>query len=385
MITEVQITYIILMGLITLFLTFSLPRYTASEKVLDDARKLLAGGTLLVMIHFIFQYILHKRENNVEDIRTVFNMIFGIPITYLVNISYLYLQRKGQIKRIEWFFGPATFVLNILIFIIALSGSNSQVTIPFANKITAIIYSSVIIYYCVLQLLEYLKIKHSIEENKDLSQKTLIKWTKYSMFSVVIIGFGFPFMTFNTNLMMRSFYGVLSISSAFFYILCFIGYCLNYNFKTNLVTTAPNPVKTVPEKEQPTEIQRTDLIETIADDFVKSGYYLQTGITVKDVAVQMGISCNMLKTWLHTTKFEKFSNWITFLRIEKSKELLLNNPYLNSEEIAEQCGFCDRQYFQQLFKKQEGVSPCRWLKEKQTAEIQATKMEVHSLKSGTSL
>ena len=377
MITEVQITCIVLMGLITLFLAFSLHRYTANEKVINNARKLLTGGTILVMIHFTFQYILHKNENNVEDTRTMFNMIFGIPITYFVDLSYLYLQREGRIQKIEWLYGPSVFFLSILILAIALLSKQTEVTLPFANKITAIIYSTVLIYYGALQLFEYFKIRRTLGNDHTHYLRTLLKWTKFSMFTVIVVSLGFPFMTFNTNLLMRSLYGILSISSAFFYILCFIGFCLNYSIKTNVAFAISKAEKE--EKGQTATDQKTELMASIAEDFVRSGYYLQAGITVKDVAIRMGVSCNMLKSWLHSTEYDKFNTWITYLRIEKSKELLVNNPYLNSEEIAEQCGFCDRQYFQQLFKKQEGVSPYKWLKEKQLSNLQGNRPAPQSL------
>ena len=77
----------------------------------------------------------------------------------------------------------------------------------------------------------------------------------------------------------------------------------------------------------------------------------------------MDIPTNRLKVWLQGTEYEKFSNWITFLRIDKAKELMLQNPESNIEEIAEQCGFCDRPYFSRQFTKQEGISPSKWTKE----------------------
>ena len=375
MITEVQITCIVLMGLITLFLVFSLPRYTIAGKVLDFARKLLAVGTFLVMIHFIFQYVLHKAENDIEDIRSMANMLFGIPITYFVDMSYLYLLRKGRILKLEWTYGPATFFFCLLLFIITLLSKESRLTLPLTNKIAAIIYATVLIFYCMLQLWEYFKIRRALRTENDPSQKALLRWTQYSMFTLIVIGLGFPFMTFNSNLLMRSFYGILSISSAFFYILCFIGYSLNYTTKTILSPIRAEEYEAKKKKEQQINDKKMEVMVSVADEFIKSEYYLQAGITIKDVAVRMGISCNMLKVWLHSTKYEKFNNWITYLRIEKSKELLLNNPYLNSEEIAEQCGFCDRQYFQQLFKKQEGISPYKWIKERQFPDLQNEKEE----------
>ncbi len=48
--------------------------------------------------------------------------------------------------------------------------------------------------------------------------------------------------------------------------------------------------------------------------------------------------------------------YITQLRVEKAKELLITNRYKVSE-IAEMCGFENVYYFSNVFKKQVGVSP----------------------------
>ena len=360
------------MGLITLFLTFFLPRYTDLGKIQNTARKLLTLGTSLVTVHFILQNILHKNIDNVSEIRTVVNLLFGIPISYTFNLSYLYLQRLGSISKFEWLFGPIAFSLSLLVaaayYIVGFQGLDSNTT----AYTMSVIYASVLFLYCILQVREYFRIVRNIRNNGVQKFIPLLRWTRWSMFAVVIIGLGFPVMTFNPNLLMRSLYGILSISSAFFYILCFIGYSFNYKVKSSLGGTSKiEPVCKEEEGDRKEQVKEMQLarIGAIVDKYVEKGCYLQSGITIKDVAVEMGISCNMLKMWLKTTPYKKFSNWLVYLRIEKAKDLLLAYPDLNCEEIAEKCGFCDRQYFQHQFTKQVGISPSKWIIEHDLSEF----------------
>ena len=77
MISEIQITCIILMGLISLLLAFVVPHYAVAGKVYDKARKILIGGTFLVTIHFMLQYWLHKSAPvNETLVRTLINVSF---------------------------------------------------------------------------------------------------------------------------------------------------------------------------------------------------------------------------------------------------------------------------------------------------------------------
>jgi len=53
--------------------------------------------------------------------------------------------------------------------------------------------------------------------------------------------------------------------------------------------------------------------------------------------------------------------YITMLRMEKAKELLITGHYKVSE-IAGMCGFENVYYFSNVFKKHEGISPKNYIK-----------------------
>ena len=49
-------------------------------------------------------------------------------------------------------------------------------------------------------------------------------------------------------------------------------------------------------------------------------------------------------------------------RMEKAARLLLNSE-LSIREVAEECGFCDNEYFSRCFKNYHGTSPVSWRKQ----------------------
>ena len=379
MISEVQITFVILMGLTTLFLALVIPRYTVVGKTYETARKILAGGTLFVTIHFILQYLLHKTEcEDVSTIRTLVNLSFGIPISYLFNMSNYYLQRKGQVAWVNWLLAPAFFLLTMGVLVEGVFSGHLQVT----SFIMAVIYAFTLFYYGVLQLREYRRMIRVIHEGNDLSMLPFIRWIRWSLFSMIIVAFGFPLMTFNHNLLMRSLYGIISISVSFFYVLSFMGYGLNgdakryttrlddmdsqssdlSSFRKKISSHIGQKISGQKDVRQVDEA-KMERMKQLVKEFEEGDSYLQGGITLKEVADEMGVSPYLLRTWLHTTEFDKFSTWMLYLRLEKAKELLVNSPELGNDAIAERCGFCDRQYFQLQFRKHVGMTPSRWVKE----------------------
>ena len=49
--------------------------------------------------------------------------------------------------------------------------------------------------------------------------------------------------------------------------------------------------------------------------------------------------------------------YITMLRIQKAKDLLISSPNMTIKEIAENVGYSSDSYFCLLFKKQEKLTP----------------------------
>ena len=362
-ISEVQIACIVLMALMTFILVFSLPRYSITDPVLENARKILSVGTILLTVHFIVQYYLQKSEIVSPEIRTIFNLLFGFPISFCFNISLLYLQRKGHICKREYvFFAVAYICLIAACITIFIIGRTSMDYVHLVSIIMSLIYASSLIFANILQLKEYKR----IIRQKDNSLELLTKRTKWCMFLMAIMGIGLPVMTFNTNLFMRSVYGIFAISIAFLYIFSFIGYDLSQKEvkhvlqKSKVKENADDDVIT--DKPLLDDVKLQEVSDAI-DEYVKSRSFMKSGITIKDVASQMGLTRNVLNAYFQTTTYKKFNSWLTFIRIEEAKKLMLEHTDWSNEAVAEECGFSNRAYFQRQFSEHEGISPTKWIKE----------------------
>jgi two-component system response regulator YesN len=91
--------------------------------------------------------------------------------------------------------------------------------------------------------------------------------------------------------------------------------------------------------------------------YVRSNF--NTKLLLREIADEFGLSknyiCFLFKKHTGTT----FSNYITAVRIEKSKELL-ETTELPLYVIAEHTGFMDRYYFTRVFKSACGVPPHKY-------------------------
>lgn len=92
-----------------------------------------------------------------------------------------------------------------------------------------------------------------------------------------------------------------------------------------------------------------------------SEHYSDFNLTIKTIASFADISETQLrrifKTQINTTPIQ----YVTFIRLEYAKQMLLNSNY-SIEEISRSVGITDSYYFSRLFKKEMGISPSAYRK-----------------------
>ena len=103
-------------------------------------------------------------------------------------------------------------------------------------------------------------------------------------------------------------------------------------------------------------IKHSDIVYKCID-FIKQHY--EKKITLDDLSFHVSLSRSYLsKLFKDETGYSLFS-YINHVRIERSKQLLLDNT-TSLVEIAGLCGFEDQSYFTKVFKKETGISPKRF-------------------------
>ena len=89
------------------------------------------------------------------------------------------------------------------------------------------------------------------------------------------------------------------------------------------------------------------------------GYRIQ-GLTIDQVAREMGTNRSYLSKFLNETRHESFYEWINRMRIAEAKSLMLDDSSLSIEQVAKHVGFASASTFYNAFKKFEGISPKKW-------------------------
>jgi AraC-like DNA-binding protein len=104
-------------------------------------------------------------------------------------------------------------------------------------------------------------------------------------------------------------------------------------------------------------------IERFVEQWTKNGSYLKCGLKLPIAAAEIGVPQYQLSGWLKQKNL-KYSEWITTLRIEEAKRVLLEYPEWTLEAVAEHCGFNSREYFHRIFRSYLGMPPIKYQQNK---------------------
>jgi AraC-like DNA-binding protein len=368
---EYQFSATLLMALLTLSLAFVLPLKVGLRDDVNRSRWLLATGSLLLTVHFYLQYRLGFRTAGNVDDSVFLNLLFFMPASWLINLSMLYLLRKGNLQLWEWLTGPIVYGVSLAILIAGKLWDSGWTTLKNAEYVVSTIYGITLLFYNVQEFFEFRRIKRALDKFYDHSMQDRIRWFGISLTLLALVALSSPISIFYNRRFVLIGYGIIIIVCIFYYVLSFI--CFSVSESTYLISIAEeeeeNEAIVLPESvnKNANSNNNNQRVEQAITKWLEKRGHLKTGITIQDAVDEMQIPRYLLVQWIKNTEFEVFSRWITHLRVEEAKRLLAAHSDYSNEAIAHECGFSSRSYFQKIFREQTGMTPVEYQTKKTRA------------------
>lgn len=192
-----------------------------------------------------------------------------------------------------------------------------------------------------------------------------IRWLSIFTYWAVIFGVGCGLLTFLPDRYI--FLWVLSSIPFYVYLFCsYMNYLLFYEQVERALEadtlTEPAAADDTPELSAAMQTSiRTD-IATRLEEWIAADGYTRPGLTITDVANDLLTNRTYLSSYINTTYDTTFREWITRLRIEYAKRLLLGSPELTVQDVSERSGFQSTSHFIRIFKERTACPPAKWRK-----------------------
>lgn len=148
---------------------------------------------------------------------------------------------------------------------------------------------------------------------------------------------------------------VAMLFAAMLFALSYIGYARNFSF----VELSDETGDAVQELSSEPADGCGERFERIMNE---EKLYLTKGLTINDVASQVGLCRSYVSHYINQSKGESFSDYINRMRIEHAKTVLASEREIKNVVLAEMLGFANEQGFYRNFKKFTGLTPVEWKK-----------------------
>ena len=239
------------------------------------------------------------------------------------------------------------------------------------------------VFYCIYMIIqEMIRRKNMLE---TMAATDLLPYVRYSRASVVILWLAvlaMPIAIFSTTLLYIV--GPVVLFALLFFNLTFIALGSSYvpteellykeeqsNCSAIIVKKEMGGVNTISDNQQnssdnPTKPlllisdERRAFIQKSLDDWCANMGYKDSNVNMLMLSRSLCISKNELSQFFDQCLHTNFRIWLSEIRFNAVKKMMLEYPDYSNDIISAECGFSCRTHLYRIFKTKEGCSPTEW-------------------------
>lgn len=308
-------------------------------------------------MQFLLQYIFGFRQTGITQ-AVMLNLVMQVPVSALLALSILNLQRQGRVGGVPLWIGVPTWLIVVTIVGIALltddgTQDGDSPYLIWAEMVASGVFCLMQVYYAKNIISELKRMKQMLNDYFDYQQDGLLRWMQICIVAMTVIALTAPFCIFLPPQWLIVFVSLVlgSISYLWF---CFVRY---------VMTSAASRMREAEGSEKgegDIKDKGNERIGQAVEQWISNGCHLRNGIRRDDAAKEMGVPSRQLSAWVKASGYDSYSKWITALRIEEAKRLLSEHPDWSIEAIADQCGI-SRTHFYKVFKDETNLLPAEFL------------------------
>lgn len=336
----------------------------------ETARWFLFSAMLLFALHYLLQMIFGFRAQG-ADVGAVVNILFYSPVAFLIVYSTVRMGSGTRYLRQYCTIGISSMVLIMLVFAAGYIYYGS-LHMPWALYTMMAIHALTRVFFVFHPYGELRRVRRKVENETSGD----IQGYDLYMTTGTTVLYATSLLTVVTVISTRAiiFLGIFVFLALIFYVVSFVS--LGANVSTisevidddNLIDAGTVDeaagVQSKEEGESDKDQLSPEQIQTIESAIARwradRGFNMPN-LTSTSMAQSIGISKRQLSQYLSQQLGTTFRVWLSNLRIEEVKQMLIEHPDYSNENIAEACGFSSRNYLQNKFKDATGYTPTEWV------------------------
>ena len=338
------------------------------------SRWLILAGMMGLAIQYLLQMLLGFRAKS-DDLGAVFNILVYTPCFTTISMGIYNIEATHANRRKMNIVCTCIYAAIIAVFCIGYSNSGS---LNIGNWLYAmLVLFGVNVAYCIYMIMiEMRKRKKMLELKTGDDMLPYVRYARASVFALFFSTLTMPFAILSTTLLYII--GPLALLSILFFNLSFVAFGYNYVPTEELLDKEEEEsaalADEITESSNGQDVESADSKETLPsfsqerqaaikeklDKWCEELGYKDTTVNMFTLSRSLNISKNELSRYFTSCLNSTFRIWLSEVRFEAAKKMMLDYPDYNNDIISAECGFSSRSYLYRIFKEKEGCSPTVW-------------------------
>lgn len=332
-----------------------------TTKEYEQMRWLNVAALLIMAIHYALQMRYGFRAQG-PDVGALINILFYSTSICIFSYSFIRLAGRRSFQR------RFTTVISIFMVIIFASFAIGYMYYGGLHMPVALYVMGASFFLSILFCFLYPanEIKRALRLADDESGQLQVQYSLFLKTSSRLLYLATLAMSVSIYFTPLLFIvGILNLIAFLFFIVSFIALGFNIGNVSQVISTeneesASSCGENAAEEPKPTltSEQKENIGLLIADWRQQQGYGV-SDLNSSSLASRLNIPKRQLVQYLREVEGKTFRVWLSDLRLEEAKQLILEHPDYSNETIAESCGF-SRSHLQVKFKESTGLTPNDW-------------------------
>lgn len=350
------------------------------NKRYERSRWMIVAAMIGLAIQYIIQMAFGFRATH-DDLGAVVNILVYTPCFSLVSIGIYNIETtRANLRKMVLVCG-GIYAAIIVVFSVGISLHHSLYIKEGLYLMLALFCVSV--FYCIYMIIQEMLRRRNMLET--MAATDMLPYVRYSRASVIILWIAvlaLPVAIFSTTLLYIV--GPLALLAILFFNVTFIALGSSYvpteelldkeAEKNKLARTGyiksggaisrfskqNNISETRTESLQQLSEERRLKIQNSLDGWCANLGYKDSTVNMLTLSRTLGISKDNLSAFFDQCMNSTFRIWLSEIRFNAAKRMMLDYPDYSNDIISAECGFSARTYLYRIFKEKEGCTPTEW-------------------------
>ena len=339
------------------------------------SRWMIFAALLFMAVHFFLQMYFGFRAMGAA-VGAVINALVYLPCFTLFSMAIYNIEATHTKRRKMNLICAAVYAAMLAAFAAGYSFSGSLNIGAWLYVMLALFFGNIV--YCIYMIIiEMNKRKKLLETMTATDMLPFIRYARASIAMLSLIAISMPFAILSTKLLYVV--GPLGLLITLFFIVNFVAFGNYYVPTEELLDRERGNGETDADDEQTTaescarqsaadsdqsaqrlSAERSAFIQAALDKWCADMGYKDSSVNMLTLSHSLDINKNELTQFFSQCQNTTFRIWLSEIRFNAAKRMMMENPDYSNDIISSECGFSSRSYLYRVFKEKEGCTPIAW-------------------------